>query len=303
MLISVIVPVYNIEEYVGKCLESICQQSYSDLELIVVDDGSTDDSGKICDNFAVKDSRVRVFHKKNEGLSQARNYGISKAQGEYIALVDGDDFVKKNFIKEMINTVEKTNAEVVICGYDEILPEAKVVTGRAAAIKLLVEQENLEIVAWNKLYKREIFKDILYPVNEKYEDSLTTYKILAKATTVSYINKSLYCYVKREGSIMNEAKLIERLDARLRAATEAKEYFKKDKDLKQAAEIAILTAKYAFVDAAIKKKIDKKYYFSNLEWIKKHKVEYKNNNLMTKKLKIYNFLNDLRLYKLFRTII
>lgn len=302
-LVSVIIPVYNISGYIEKCLKSAVSQSYENLEIIVVDDGSTDGSGKICDKIALKDSRLKVYHRKNGGLSEARNFGISKAHGEYVALVDGDDFVKKDFVKAMVIAVEETGAEVVICGFDEFVPREKVLSGKETAIKLLVEQENMEIVAWNKLYRRELFDGIEYPVGEKHEDSLTTYKILAKAEKVAYVSKSLYSYVKRPGSIMNEAKLVERLSARYKAAEEAVKYFRNDKELRQAAEVAVLTSKYAFMDAAVKKKIGQEYYALNLEWIKKHKSELKNNKFMTKKLKLYNFLNSIRLYKVFRTII
>lgn len=301
-LVSVIVPVYNIEGYVGKCLNSICRQSYENLEIIVVNDGSTDGSGKICDGFALKDRRVKVFHRKNGGLSEARNYGIEKAHGEFVALVDGDDFVRKNFISEMMGAVDG-EIDVVVCGYDGFVPEGKMVRGRDAAIKLLVEQENMEIVAWNKLYRRELFNDIKYPVGEKHEDSLTTYKILAKAREVLYVPKSLYHYVKRSGSIMSEAKIVERLKARYKAAEEAAKYFKDDDEMKQAAEIAVLTARYAFMDAAVKKKISKDYYILNAEWIKKHNIEFKKHKFMSSKLKLYNFLTSAGLYKIFRTIV
>lgn len=302
-LVSVVVPVYNISEYVSKCLGSVLLQSYTDLEIIVVDDGSTDESGKICDEIALKDSRAKVFHRKNSGLSEARNFGISKARGKYVALIDGDDFVKKDFIGAMVDVAEKSGAEVVVCGYDEFVPVEKVLSGKEAAIKLLVGQENMEIVAWNKLYRRELFDEIKYPAGEKHEDSLTTYKILAKALRVAYVPKSLYVYVKRPGSIMNETKLVERLGARYKAAEEAVKYFRDNEDLRQAAEVAVLTSKYAFMDAAVKKKIGWEYYVLNSEWVKKHKVEFKNNKFMTRKLKFYNFINSVKLHKVFRTIV
>ena len=302
-LVSVVVPVYNISEYVSKCLESVLSQGYENLEVIVVDDGSTDESGRICDEAAKRDARVKVYHRKNGGLSSTRNFGISKARGKYVALIDGDDFVKRDFVGAMVDAAEKSGAEVAICGYDEFVPEEKVLSGKEVAIKLLVEQENMEIVAWNKLYRRELFDEIKYPAGEKHEDSLTTYKILAKAKKVCYVPKSLYCYVKRSGSIMSEVKLVERLGARHKAAKEAVKYFREDKDLRQAAEVAILTSKYAFMDAAVKKKIGWEYYVLNSEWVKEHKHEFKNNKFMTRKLKFYNFINSVKLYKVFRTIV
>lgn len=302
-LVSIIVPVYNIERYIKKCLESLCRQSYSNIEIIIVDDGSTDSSGEICDGFAVGDARVKVFHKKNGGLSSARNYGILKAKGEYIALVDGDDFVKKDFIEAMVKKAKEKDADLVICGFNDIVPKEELLSGEDAAARLLTSQDNLEIVAWNKLYKKELFKDIRYPEGKKYEDSLTTYKILAEAKNVVYMPKSLYCYVSRPGSIMDASKRLERLIARREAADEARDYFKNNKKLQQAAEIAVLTSKYAFMDAAIKKEVDWNYFVLNSEWIKKHKKQFEKNKFMTKKLKLYNFLNSAGFYKLFRTIV
>lgn len=301
-LVSVVVPVYNIQNYVGKCLESLVNQSYTNIEVVVVDDGSIDDSGKICDAYALKNGQIKVYHKKNGGLSDARNYGIRKARGEYVALVDGDDTVSKDFVAEMVKAMDE-KIDVVICGFNEVIPEKKTLSGKEATIKLLVEQENLEIVAWNKLYRRELFNSIYYPVGEKYEDTLTTYKVLALASRVKYVPKSLYKYKVREDSIMSTADLKERLAVREKAALAAVECFAGDVELKQAAEIAVLTAKLAFMDASVKGEIGEGYYKSNALWIKKHQNEYKRNKFMNKKLKLYLLLNNIRAYKVFRTIV
>lgn len=301
-LVSVVVPVYNIQNYVGKCLESLVNQSYANIEVVVVDDGSIDDSGKICDVYALKNGQIKVYHKKNGGLSDARNYGIGKASGEYVALVDGDDIVSKYFVAEMVKAMDE-KTDVVICGFNEVIPKKKTLSGKEATIKLLVEQENLEIVAWNKLYRRELFNSIYYPVGEKYEDTLTTYKVLALASRVKYVPKSLYKYKVREDSIMSTADLKERLAVREKAALAAVECFAGDVELKQAAEIAVLTAKLAFMDASVKGEIGEGYYKSNALWMKKHQNEYKRNKFMNKKLKLYLLLNNIRAYKVFRTIV
>lgn len=304
-LVSVIVPVYNISDYILKCLKSIGKQSYSNLEIIVVDDGSTDKSGEICDEFARGDGRVKVFHKKNGGLSEARNFGIKKAKGEIIALVDGDDFVEVDYIKTMYEATVKDDADVVICGYNEVVPKEQTMSGEEATKKLLVEQENLEIVAWNKLYKKKLFvgNNIEYPVGEKHEDALTTYKILASAKKVSYVPKSLYHYVTRDDSIMGQGDILGRLKMRERAAEEAVRYFVQNPKLKQAAEVAVLTSKYAYMDAAIRGEIEKKYYEVNAKWVRENSKNYKNNQLLTSKLRLYNFINKVKLYKVFRTIV
>lgn len=299
-LVSVIIAVYNIREYVEKCIRSVCGQDYDNLEIIVVDDGSTDGSGEVCDKFTAGDKRVKVFHKKNGGLSSARNYGIKKAKGEFVVLVDGDDWVREDYVSAMVEA--SSGVDIVICGYNNVVPQARVATGREAVVELLVRQENLEVVAWNKLYRRELFKDICYPEGEKHEDALTTYKLLALAGKVRYVAKSLYVYVVRQGSIMNTAKITERLKMRELAAEEAVKYFASDEDLRQAAEVAMLTAKYAFVDAALRGEIANAYYDVNARWIVEHSGQYKDNKYMSRRLKMYNVMMNGFLYKIFRKV-
>ena len=156
-LVSVVVPVYNVEKYVEKCLKSLMGQSYGALEIIVVDDGSTDGSGAICDEMAAGDKRVRVFHKKNGGLSSARNYGIKRAKGEYVCLVDSDDWVKRDFVKKMVGEAVREGADVAVCGYNDEVPREEVLTGEEVTVRLLTWQENMEIIAWNKMYRRRLF--------------------------------------------------------------------------------------------------------------------------------------------------
>lgn len=286
-LVSVIVPVYNIEKYVRKCLDSLTSQSYENIEIIVVDDGSTDGSGEICDEIASKDKRVEVFHKKNGGLSSARNYGIKKAKGEYVCLVDGDDYVKRDFAKIMMEGMDRGDVDIVVCGYNAEIPKAGVMSGKEATIRLLTQQENVDIIAWNKMYRRCLFDKIQYPEGQNYEDSLTTYKLLAEARNVAYVAESLYVYVERGGSITKNDKKDLRLAAREKAAEEAVEYFAWDKELKAAAEVALLTAKLAFVDFAISGAIGKEYGVAAREWIRKNAKKYDANKFVNRKLRIY----------------
>lgn len=292
-LVSIIIPVYNVERYVGKCLDSVTNQSYDDIEIIVVNDGSTDGSGEICDQYAKKDQRIKVFHKKNGGLSDARNYGIEKSKGEIIAFVDSDDFVKKDFVGAMYQKMIQENADIVECGYNSIKPKRGSASGDDATIRLLIEQETVDIVTWNKLYKKSLFvdNDVWFPKGKKHEDILTTYKILSKAKKVVYLDKILYCYVDRKESITNTEKTEERLEMRELAAREAIEYFEDNVKLKQAAEVSLLLAKYAYLDFAIGGKIEKKYGELARKWIKKHEKKYNKNSFLTRKLKVYNVMN------------
>lgn len=313
-LVSVVVPVYNIKDYILKCLESLAGQNYGNFEVVVIDDGSTDGSSEICDKFASGDKRFRVVHKKNGGLSDARNVGIHEAKGELICLVDGDDKVREDFISVLMETLEEGEADIAICGFNKEHPEERVVSGAQAAIDLLVKAENVEIVAWNKIYRKSLFvdNDIWYPVGKKHEDTLTTYKLLAAATKVAYTSKSLYIYNEtREGSIMNSEKKEEQLLAREKAAEEAVKYFSgKDEVLAgeregliAAAKVAVLLSKYAFLDFAIGKKIDKKYQKEVLKWLKQNWKLYKRNKQVSKKLRAYGVLSTTAggvLYILFR---
>ena len=212
LLISVIVPVFNIEEYIKKCVASIVNQSYEKLEIILVDDGSTDKSGRICDELAENDARIFVYHKKNGGLSDARNYGIDRANGDIYAFVDGDDRIHHQMFEIMLSKMMEEGAELVTCtfeqkddgGFDkEIRAEDikyKIISG-ADAIK---DVEIPLVVAWNKLYKKELFDAVRYPVGKLHEDEFVIHKIFNKSTKVVVLEESLYFYTVRRGSIISD---------------------------------------------------------------------------------------------------
>ena len=288
-LISIVVPVYNVADYLKECVDSLLAQKYKNVEIILVDDGSTDTSGKICDKYSKKNRNIRVIHQKNGGLSAARNKGLSVAKGKYICFVDSDDYVLPGYLDEMLKVAKKENADICVCGFDETIPQGKTISGQDATIQFLTRQENLDILAWNKLYRLSIFKnfDITYPVGKKNEDNLTTYKLYAHANKVSYIAKSLYYYRERENSIMKMINTAERLKMRELAAKESIEYLRGNYILKKAAAVAMLTAKFAFVDHAIAGRIDWNYYDSARKWILEHRSDYKNNEYVNKKQKLY----------------
>ena len=304
-LVSIIVPVYNVQDYVERCLKSLARQSYANIEMIIVDDGSTDGSRRICDDFATGEGRAKVYHKTNGGLSEARNFGIKKARGEYVLLVDSDDYVEKDFVAKLLSVIKDSSADIAVCGFNNEIPRSSVISGKEATKKLLIKQENIEIVAWNKIYNKNLFtkNEIWYPVGMKHEDALTTYKLLSKAERVVYLNKSLYHYVVRDDSIMANGKIIDRLKMRELAAEEAEDYFSDNHDLLDAAKVSLLLAKYAYMDASIHGEIEKKYYDSGRKWVKKHAKKYRDNKFLTKKLKLYNFLVSVGLYRVFRKVI
>lgn len=222
-LISVIVPVYNVEKYLPQCIDSILNQTEKNLEIILVDDGSLDNSGKICDEFSKKDDRIVVIHKKNNGLSSARNAGLEIAKGNYIGFVDSDDWLDKSMYEVLLKLLKENNSDISCCDFfktansDDSIPHID--------NEIINSYNNIEslnnfynglytqtVVAWNKLYKRELFKDISYPVGKIHEDEGTTYKLYYKANKITYTNRPLYYYRITPNSITTSKFNKKRLD-------------------------------------------------------------------------------------------
>lgn len=316
-LISIIVPVYNLEEEVSKCLLSLVLQKYENFEAIIVDDGSTDNSLEKCLELAEKDSRFLVFHTKNKGLSAARNYGISKSHGKYLAFVDGDDYIDPDFLRTLHSSIIQSGSDVAVAGYTEIsenktqvfTPKTEILSGRNATIRLLVHQENMEVLIWNKLYKKSLFRGIHFPVGKNHEDNFTTFQLLSKAKKVSYIQKSVYNYIHRKNSITSTEKALERLKAKLSSAKEAKRIFRlkaKDSRLYSAAKYSELLAFFQFIDFSIKNEIPRKYFNTFRKKVLKSKKQFLNNPYTDFKRKNYiRLLSSTNgfLYFIFRKII
>ncbi len=217
-LVSVIVPIYNVEEYLPKCVDSIIAQKYTNLEILLIDDGSPDRSGEIADSYAEKDKRIHVIHKKNGGLSDARNAGIDVALGDYLVFIDSDDYVHSEMISRMMEAVKNTSSDMAVCAVksvkeNEMLTsdseignyEITVIERMEKRTEYFFEKHCVEFnVAWNKLYPARFFKKIRYPFGKIHEDEFTTWKILEMAERVVYIGEPLYFYVQRETSIMGE---------------------------------------------------------------------------------------------------
>lgn len=211
-LISVIVPVYNVEKYLNKCIDSIINQTYKNLEIILVDDGSTDNSGKICDEYAKKDNRIIVIHKENGGLSNARNAGIKNSQGLYTSFVDSDDYILPNMIDRLYKIMIQNQADISICNFTRSKEEMKEETTKKICIEKYSQEDYLkkyfkikyqgcEYYAWNKLYKRELITPDQYPQGLTSEDVLGTYKAILKAKKIVKTNEVLYVYRINEESI------------------------------------------------------------------------------------------------------
>lgn len=217
-MISIIIPAYNIEDCISRCLESVMSQTEKDIEIIMVDDGSTDDTGKIIDEYAKKDSRIKVFHKENEGASKARILGIKNATGEYIGFVDGDDKIESNMFEVLLSNMKKTGADISHCGYTRINHDGRVtyfyntrkyaVQNRNIALKELIKG-NFEPSLCTKLFKREIVTDVIE--SGEFDDTILTYEDLfmnflcfSRAKKIVYKDICPYFYIKRKGSVSSQ---------------------------------------------------------------------------------------------------
>jgi glycosyltransferase involved in cell wall biosynthesis len=234
-LVSVVVPVYNVEKYLPECVDSIISQSYANLEIILVDDGSPDNCPALCDEYAEKDKRVQVIHKKNGGLSDARNAGIKKATGKYICFIDSDDYVAKTFIEKLYEALDKNNANMSVCGYKCVYsdgtmkiderPKEAVLGEDDYWLKVNPDMFTTFVVAWNKLYKKEIFAKIRYEKGKINEDEIILHQVVSQCKRIAVISDKLYFYRKREDSIMGAKKKNELSDDAYEGLLGRAEYF------------------------------------------------------------------------------
>lgn len=211
-MVSLIIPVYNVEKYLPQCLDSVITQTYRDLEIILVDDGSTDNSGTICDEYARKDERLKVYHTANHGLSAARNYGLDRAKGEYIAFLDSDDWFAQNAIQSFLTTAQETNADIVACRfYQEYVglttenpgPLEPFIALGDEVLSSLVLERRVNNTAWNKFYRASLFETVRFPEGIIFEDIATTWRIFSNCEKLAYIPSCLIHYRKRENSLSN----------------------------------------------------------------------------------------------------
>lgn len=211
-IISIIVPVYNVEIYLEKCVDSIIKQTFKSIEIILVDDGSTDNSGTICDTIALSDERIRVIHKENGGLSSARNVGIKNARGSYYGFIDSDDYIEPDMFEVLYRNIINFGADLSICGILDVFDgrdnrRTKNITqliDNKEAIRRVLEGQEFSVNAVNKLYKKELFDGILYPVGKYTEDAFVIIEILLKCKKVVYTTEQKYYYYHRENSITTQ---------------------------------------------------------------------------------------------------
>ncbi len=222
-IISIIIPVYNVERYLRQCLESVINQTYTNLEIILVNDGSSDQCAEICDIYASIDARIAVIHKTNGGLSDARNAGLKVATGDFISFVDSDDVVSVEFYEKLLKLALKFNADIVECNYLKFAQNEEInnagkdsqskieIFNTQDAIKLLMD-EKLKQVVWNKLYRIKLVKNIEFPIGKLNEDEFWTYKVFGNAKKILKLSDVLYYYRQQCDSIMGKAYNSKRLD-------------------------------------------------------------------------------------------
>ncbi len=215
--ISLIVPIYNVEKFLSACIESIMKQTYENIEIILVDDGSPDNCPQICDEYAKKDERIRVIHQKNKGLSGARNTGIDNAQGEYLIFVDSDDTVEPTMVEDLYTYAVEHDCAIVACGRNYVFEDGQVIckiTDEVSKVYNFADAMHemntftlFDMSAWAKIYKRELFETIRFPEGKLSEDYYIAYKLFDMAQSIGYVAKPLYNYLQRQSSISRNKKI------------------------------------------------------------------------------------------------
>lgn len=250
-LISVIIPVYNVEKYLDRCVQSVVDQTYKNLEIILVDDGSLDNCPLLCDNWMAKDNRIKVIHKSNGGLSDARNRGLEESNGKYITFIDSDDYVDINYVKELYNAIKSNDCDISVSGivvkysngtvlnkYTNIKEE---LTPKETLKKILYD-DGIDISATAKLYKKELFENIKFPKDRLYEDAATTYKLICLSKKIANNNVPTYIYMIRNDSIAQSSFNKKKMDL-IKSTREMTDFIKnKYQDLNDACDRRLMYA-------------------------------------------------------------
>lgn len=314
-LITVIIPVYKVENYIDKCVESVLAQSYENLEIILVDDGSPDRCGEICDSYARRDSRVRVIHKENGGLSSARNAALDVMNGQWVMCVDSDDYVHTDIVRKLYDAAQRNGADISICSHYqertdslsivERIYDEEAVYDSMEALKKLVEDEEIKSYAWGKLYRAELFEGVRYPNGRNYEDVATTYYLFDKANKVVKIPSYLYYYIIRNDSIsFNSSKQMwhKGCHATCLGQQERCEYFKKKgyAELYTLAQAKLLPYLFSDITSGYSDNAYEDVELSQ-KYISDNKNEFMSNPLISQKDKrlIDIYLKDKKKYRLY----
>lgn len=208
-LVSIIIPVYNVEQYLGQCLDSLFNQTYQNIEVIAIDDGSKDSSLQILYDYAVKEDRLLVFTQPNSGPSAARNFGLSKCHGDAITFADSDDWAEPTMIEKLVDAMEKDKSDIAVCGHwitykhfkFKVCSSKPQTLNQKQAVKMILEDKIIKNYAWGKIYQRSLLPLLYFPTNQIYEDVRSIYKVFLHASRISLVHEPLYYYRMRQGSI------------------------------------------------------------------------------------------------------
>lgn len=308
-LISVIIPIYNVEEYLDRCIESVINQTYKDLEIILVDDGSPDSCPKKCDEWAKRDSRIVVIHKKNGGLSDARNAALDAMTGEYVFFVDGDDMIALNAIDIVVNVASESDSDMVVSKkYTAFSKDKSADMVSLDGVQNVNSNKALEIMlcetmrweAWGTLYKRELFNDLRYPKGRIFEDIPVTPVAVIKSKSISFIDSLIYYYYIREDSIMRNNNTVIKMDLYYSVNDILKFFYEiKDKETKYNAISGILQELSSRVHFANKdKKNNYEFIRKSRELISKNIKSIVKSSKISMKSKIFIFLVQLNVSNL-----
>lgn len=309
-LISVIVPVYNVEQYLEKCVNSIINQTYKNLEIILVDDGATDSSGNMCDELARSDNRIKVYHKENGGLSDARNYGVERATGDYIGFVDSDDYIDSEMYEKLYEAIKKENVDVAECSLKVIYPGKIELFTDEKYYKVLGKTEYLEEYltikkifgsVWTKLIKSDVAKKLVFPKGKLYEDTYYAYDLIEKVDRYVIMNNPYYNYLMRENSITNA-----KFNPRILDLIEIVEKFHKTTyenypGLKEAADCRKMYAYFSVLNSILLEENyrDNEYYSEILNYFKRNYISLLKNKYINhnRKLSVILIKLNIDLYR------
>ena len=279
-LISVVIPIYNVEEYLPRCIESVIKQTYENIEIILVDDGSPDSCYDICEEFSKKDGRIKVIHKENGGLSDARNFGINISKGKYITFIDSDDYVSDDYIEYLYFMIKKYKTKISTCGHYICYDDNQVVktaletkkVNKETALKSILYDKEIDICSWGKLYDIDLFKEIRFPKGKIFEDTATTYLLFEECDYIAVGEECKYYYIMRNNSITTNDFNLKKMDLIDMTETMCKYISKKYPVLKNACNRRLMWAYLSTYTKIVYTPSDK--YIAEKDKIKK----YINNN-------------------------
>ena len=315
--VSVIVPVYNVEKFIDKCLNSLVKQSLKEIEIIVVNDGTKDNSQKIIDKYVKKyPDKIKSYIKENGGQGSARNYGLKKASGEYIGYVDSDDFVEKDMYKKLYNKAKENNYDIVVCGNYNVSEDYQNKNIDAFINNYNTDLENIffgKMAVWNKIYKRDILIKNKLEFKEKvwYEDLAFTLKAIMNSNTFAFIDEPLYDYLIREGSTLNNSNVQRNLEI-LDAFNDILSYIQHNKKEEYFSKIEFLAIDHIYISAIVRvlkaeadDKVKRETINKLIDYMNKKFPNYKNNkyiNTLSKNRKIIYKLINIKMYGLINLI-